>query len=59
MAEADKLNIDSIIQRLLEGKVVYSFCSFVGFFGSLSVAKLATPPPGCFIFLTYYTRKWN
>ena len=35
MAEADKLNIDSIIQRLLEGKSIY-VCSLISIFGGIT-----------------------
>ena len=35
MAEADKLNIDSIIQRLLEGKGI-CVCSLISIFGAIS-----------------------
>jgi hypothetical protein len=37
MAEADKLNIDSIIQRLLEGKGI-CVCSLISIFGAISPA---------------------
>ena len=36
MADADKLNIDSIIARLLEGKLAGIFCLHGGIFHSIA-----------------------